>query len=61
MEERKETMTVGELKEFIGDLPDDMKIYIISDDETAARKVIDISSETRVGYYSELYLNTVEI
>ena len=61
MEERKETMTVGELKEFINELPNDMKIYIVSDDETPTRKIIDISSEIRVGYYSELYLDTVEI
>lgn len=61
MEERKETMTVGELKEFIDELPNDMKIYIVSDDETPTRKIIDISSETRIGYYSELYLDTVEI
>lgn len=57
----RETLTVGELKEFIKDLPDSMKIYIVSDDEMPTRKVIDISSEVRVGYYSELYLETTEL
>lgn len=57
----KKTLTVGELKEFITDLDNDMKIYIISDDEMPVRKVIDISSEEQIGYYKELYLNTVEI
>lgn len=56
-----DTLTVGELKEFIEDLPDDMKIYIVSNDEMPIRKVIDISSEEQVGYYKELYLDTVEI
>jgi len=57
----KETLTVGELKEFIADLDNNMKIYIISDDETPVRKIIDISSEEQVGYYKELYLNTAEL
>lgn len=58
---RKETMTVGELKEFIVNLPDNMKVYVVSRDEMPVRKVIDISGETRIGYYSELYLDTVEL
>lgn len=52
----KETMTVGELKEFIKDLPDSMKIYITSNDEQPVKGVVDISSEIRIGYYSELYI-----
>jgi len=59
--ESKKTLTVGEIKEFITDLDNEMKIYIISDDEMPVRKVIDISSEEQVGYYKELYLNTVEL
>lgn len=49
-------MTVGELKEFIKDLPDDMIIYITSDDNMPVKKVVDISSEIRVPYYKELYI-----
>lgn len=56
---KKETLTVGELKEFIEDLPSNMKIYIVSDDEMPIRKIVDISSEIQVGYYKELYLDTV--
>lgn len=52
----KETMTVGELKEFIKDLPDDMEIYITSKDEMPLKVVSDISPEERVGYYKELYI-----
>lgn len=55
---KKETMTVGELREFIADLPADMEIYIVSDDEMPVRRVIDVSSEINVGYYKELYINT---
>lgn len=54
----KETLTVGELKKFISELPDDMKVYITSNDDSPVRVVIDISSEERVGYYKELYLDT---
>lgn len=57
----KETLTVGELKEFIKDLPDSMDIYITSDDEMPIRKIIDISSDERIGYYKELYLETIEL
>ena len=49
-------MTVGELKEFIEDLPDDMIIYITSDDNMPVKRVVDISSEIRVPYYKELYI-----
>ena len=49
-------MTVGELKEFIEDLPDDMIIYITSDDNMPVKKVVDVSSEIRVPYYKELYI-----
>ena len=52
----KETMPVGELKEFISDLPDDMEIYITSNDDMPLKIVSDISSEERVGYYKELYI-----
>ena len=52
----KETMTVGELKEFIKDLPDGMKIYITSNDEQPVKSIVDISSEIRICYYSELYI-----
>jgi len=49
-------MTVGELKEFIVDLPNDMIIYITSDDNMPVKRVVDISSEIRVPYYKELYI-----
>ena len=49
-------MTVGELKEFIEDLPNDMIIYITSDDNMPVKRVVDISSEIRVPYYKELYI-----
>lgn len=52
----KKTMTVGELKEFINNLPDDMEIYITSNDDMPLKIVSDISSEERVGYYKELYI-----
>ncbi|WP_029502513.1 hypothetical protein [Lachnoclostridium phytofermentans] len=52
----KDTLTVGELKEFIEDLPSDMMVYITSNDDMPIKAVIDISSEERVGYYKELYL-----
>ena len=56
-------LTVGDLREFLNDcnISDDAKVYIVSDDEMPVRKVIDISSEEQVGYYKELYLNTVEL
>ena len=37
-------------------LPDDMKIYITSNDDMPLKIVSDISSEERVGYYKELYI-----
>ena len=52
----KEALTVGELKEFINDLPEDMKVYVTSNDDMPVKKVIDIQSEERVGYYKELYI-----
>lgn len=58
----KKYLTVGDLREFLRDsnVSDDAEIYIISDDEIPIRRIIDISSEERVGYYNELYLDTVE-
>ncbi len=53
-------LTVKDLKEFIENLSDDMKVYVVSNDEMPVRKVIKISSETKTGYYSELYLDTIE-
>lgn len=61
LDEKKETLTVKDLKEFIADLPNDMKIFIVSDDEMPVRRLIDISAETKSGCYSELYLDTVEV
>lgn len=52
----KETLTVGELKEFISDLPNDMKVYITSNDDMPLKIVSDISSEIKHGYYKELYI-----
>lgn len=60
LDSKREWLTVKDLKESIEDLPDDMKVYIVSDDEMPVRKLVDISSEIRTGYYSELYLDTVE-
>lgn len=55
-------LTVGDLRKFINDssISDDTEIYIISNDNMTSRRIIDISSETKVGYYNELYLDTVE-
>lgn len=55
----KETLTVKDLREFIDNLPDNMKVYIVSNDEMPVRKLVDISSEIGAGY-SELYLDTIE-
>lgn len=52
----KEIMTVGELKEFISDLPNDMKIYITSNDDMPLKIISNLSAEERVGYYKELYI-----
>ncbi len=60
LDDEKKHLTVKDLKEFIAELPDDMKVFIVSDDEMPVRKLVDISSEIKYGYYSELYLNTVE-
>ena len=60
IDDEKKHLIVKDLKEFIADLPDDMKVFIISDDEMPVRKLVDISSEKKDGYYSELYLDTVE-
>lgn len=54
----KKSLTVKELKELIADLPDEMKIYIVSDDEMPIRTIVGVSSEIKKGFYSELYLNT---
>lgn len=56
-------LTVGELKEFLNDydVSDDTKIYITSNDDMPIRGIVDISTEKRVGYYNELYLDTEEI
>ena len=56
---KKEQLVVKDLKEFISELPDNMKIYIVSDDDMPVRKLVDISSETE-HCYSELYLDTIE-
>jgi hypothetical protein len=53
-------LTVKELKDFIADLPDHMKVFIVSDDEMPVRKLIGISSEERAGCYCELYLDTAD-
>ncbi|WP_195618636.1 hypothetical protein [Clostridium paraputrificum] len=58
---KNQYLKVKDLKEFIKDLDDEMDIYIVGNDEMPIRGIIDISSETRVGYYKELYLDTVEI
>jgi len=60
LNDSKKQLTVKDLREFIEDLPDNMKVFIISDDDMPVRKLIDITSEERIGYYSELYLDTVE-
>ena len=59
----KKYLTVGVLKEFINDcnVSDDTKIYITSNDDMPIRGIVDISSEEKVGYYKELYLDTEEI
>ena len=49
-------MTVLELREFIADLPDDMIVYITSNDNMPVKKVVDIFYEIRVPYYKELYI-----
>lgn len=56
-----EQLTVRDLKEFIKNLPDEMKVYITSTDDMPVRKLVDLSNEIRTGYYSELYLGTEEI
>ncbi|BDR82525.1 hypothetical protein [Clostridium tetani] len=56
-----EQLTVRDLKEFIKNLPDEMKVYITSTDDMPVRKLVDLSNEIRTGYYSELYLETEEI
>lgn len=55
-------LAVGDLREFLNDcnISDDTKIYITSNDDMPVRSVVNISSEERVGYYKELYLDTVE-
>jgi hypothetical protein len=55
-------LTVGDLREFLSDcnISDDAKVYITSNDEMPIRSIIDISSDEKVGYYNELYLDTVE-
>lgn len=58
---KNQYLKVKDLKEFIKDLDDEMDIYIVGNDEMPIRGIIDISSETRVGYYKELYLDTAEI
>lgn len=60
LDDKKETLTVKDLKDFISDLPDDMEIYIVSDDEMPVRRLVDMTSDIGHGYYSELYLDTVE-
>lgn len=60
LNDSKKQLTVKDLKEFIEDLPDDMKVYITSDDDMPVRKLVDLSSEIKYGYYSELYLDTIE-
>ena len=52
----KEIMCVGELKEFISDLPDDMKIYITSNDTMPLKVISNLSADERVGKYKELYI-----
>ena len=54
-------MTVGELKEFIKDLPDHMSVYIGSNDEQPVEVVVDLSAEIRVGCYSELYMDVAPV
>ena len=54
-------MTVGELKEFIKDLPNDMIVYITSNDDMPVKKVSDISSEIRIPYYKELYIECEDV
>ncbi|WP_315076266.1 hypothetical protein [uncultured Clostridium sp.] len=60
LNDSKKQLTVKDIREFIEDLPDDMKVFIVSDDDMPIRKLVDITSEVRTGYYSELYLDTVE-
>lgn len=61
-ETMKKYLRVGDLREFLNDcnIDDDTKIYIISNDDMPVRCIVDISSEKRVGYYNELYLDTIE-
>ena len=60
LNDSKKQLTVRELKDFIEDLPDDMKVYITSDDDMPIRQLVDLSSEIKYDYYSELYLDTIE-
>ncbi|WP_164968937.1 hypothetical protein [Clostridium tetani] len=48
-----EQLTVRDLKEFIKNLPDEMKVYITSTDDMPVRKLVDLSNEIRTGYYSD--------
>ncbi|APU60214.1 hypothetical protein [Clostridium botulinum] len=53
-------LEVKDLKEFIEDLPDNMKVYITSKDDMPVRILTGVEWEERTGYYSELYLETEE-
>lgn len=59
--EEYKCLTVGELKKYLTDLPDNMLAYIVSDDEMPVRKLVGLSSNQIMGYFSELYLDTVEV
>jgi hypothetical protein len=55
-------LTVGDLREFLDNdnISDDTKIYITSSDDMPIRNIINIEHDEKVGYYNELYLDTVE-
>jgi hypothetical protein len=56
----REQLKVKDLKKYIAELPDDMDIWICSDDEVPIRRLIGLSHEIKEDCYSELYLDTKE-
>lgn len=54
-------MTLGELKTAIKNLPDDLEIYITSQDDMPLKIIEGIDYEINPGHYRELYINVKNI
>lgn len=54
-------MTLGELKAVIKDLPEDLEIYITSDDDMPLKIIENIDYKINPGHYRELYINVKNI